>query len=209
MGFGMACWVYCRRAAWSSTPGRRCVRKISIATTDWVFGNIHNPVPADDPQSSWHALALRQMKDMGGERGWAIQLERTSEVKDRRASGMTGSEPGLSPPSVSAMLIVRRKRKLPCPRLQIRAELFPHIGTISEITRLTSECGYILNQYLLQKFLLKVLFQCESNLQWKGDGDFRKTDAKIPTEYMENHVISLDSCGEYYLAVDGEIGGRP
>ena len=32
---------------------------------------------------------------------------------------------------------------------------------------------------------------------------------KIPTEYMENHVISLDSCGEYYLAVDGEIGGRP
>lgn len=145
----------------------------------------------------------------GRGKGRAIQLEQTSGVKDRRASGMTGSEPGLSPPPVSAMLIVRRKRKLPCPRLQIRAELSPHIGTISEITRLTSECGYILNQYLLQKFLLKVLFQCESNLQWKGDGDFRKTDAKIPTEYMENHVISLDSCGEYYLAVDGEIGGRP
>lgn len=203
----MAGWVYCRRAAWSSTPGRRCVRKISIATTDWVFGNIHNPVPADDPQSSgtlWNSGRWGH----GRGKGRAIQLEQTSGVKDRRASGMTGSEPGLSPPPVSAMLIVRRKRKLPCPRLQIRAELSPHIGTIIEITRLTSECGYILNQYLLQKFFLKVLFQCESNLQWKGDGDFRKTDAKIPTEYMENHVISLDSCGEYYSAVDGEIGGR-
>ena len=41
---------------------------------------------------------------------------------------------------------------------------------------------------------------------------FRYVDCKKETEITmpsAPHVISLDSCGEYYLAVDGEIGGRP
>ena len=69
-------------------------------------------------------------------------------------------------PTVSFRYVdCKKETEITMPSAPNTGRTFPHIGTISEITRLTSECGYILNQYLLQKFFLKVLFQCESNLQ--------------------------------------------
>ncbi len=96
---------------------------------------------------------------------------------------MTGSEPGLSPPPVSAMLIVRRKRKLPCPRLQIRAELFFLIsGQLVRSHVLPANVAIFLISICFRNSFLKVLF----NVRVICSERAMATSAKQMLKYPQN-----------------------